>query len=178
MEYFLKEERKEALGTRAEAKGTRRTEDLKEEVSVFMVVCEKETWSTDDISASLLAQMITNQGFISLFGISLKAAFGLPHLVSSLFGPLISGVSETFFLLNLSHGASQLLVWCLSSGSIQVILSHLLISLKMRWLAFYVQRYWFNAELCFPYSLHRCCEKAKAGSTLRTMSRLIYVHRL
>lgn len=56
MEYFLKEERKEALGTRAEAKGTRRTEDLKEEVSVFMVVCEKETWSTDDISASLLAQ--------------------------------------------------------------------------------------------------------------------------
>ena len=97
MEYFLKEERKEALGTRAEAKGTRRTEDLKEEVSVFMVVCEKETWSTDDISASLLAQMITNQGFISLFGISLKAAFGLPHLVSLLFGPLISGVSETFF---------------------------------------------------------------------------------
>lgn len=43
--------------------------------------------------------MITNQGFISLFGISLKAAFGLPHLVSLLFGPLISGVSETFFFI-------------------------------------------------------------------------------
>lgn len=58
VEYFRKDERKEALGTRAEAKGTRRTEDLKEEVRVFMVVWE-ETWSTDDISASLLAQMIT-----------------------------------------------------------------------------------------------------------------------
>ena len=40
VEYFRKDERKVALGIRAEARGARRAEALKEEVRVFMMVVQ------------------------------------------------------------------------------------------------------------------------------------------
>jgi hypothetical protein len=63
VEYFRKDERREDLGIRAEAKGARRAEVLKEEARVFMVgvVGRNVVRPTTDIRESLLVyrRMIT-----------------------------------------------------------------------------------------------------------------------